>query len=698
MNQNKRYVKDQLGSLFREPSQTVGAMLLAAALGAVIMSFFGLSDRDSVAIIIVMLICAAVEALVEVIRPFKIVAVISSILLFSASGVCAVFLIIGEFELGELLVSIGENGVGIGVIPVLSALLLLALLCVAVNFINRRFSLRCVTAAACIIGMLISAWQRIGLASAPLFCLIAYCLIVLCQVFGLSRSADRDDSPRRQVWPLSLCLIAALIAVVLPAPSHRIAWEKLFPAVEMESSDAGNQLAELLDIEQLTVTSYGEGSVTGFSADSSSLGGWVELKTGKQLTVYLNGDTILNRLCGGIYDQYTGSGWESTGVVEGFGYVSPDEFTELSGCMTITVSPTDVEDDTVFYPAGTVAVSPSDLSETGRKDSRMVFTDSSAVGAYDLYYTRSLYKSALAPEELEPYLALPDDLPERVYEYVNEITVDCITERDKAYMIRDTLRQRLYTTAETDTVKGDLVDRFLFEMDGGYCTHFASTMAVLARCAGLPSRYVNGYTFDADPENGMIVLGNENAHAWTEVYFSGSGWVMFDAVPPTVIEDLPEVEEAKEKEAVNVKALLHAGGISILCVLFAIALAFALRPFVLRALRRRSLRRKFAPLGIADDMIRCERLMNTLAICGLNRADSETLIEFSQKINACEWLDDKTKQAVSAQLEYVDVLRYSGRRRKPTSRTASARLRVLAAFMKDSGLLAYLRGWWVFTP
>jgi hypothetical protein len=50
---------------------------------------------------------------------------------------------------------------------------------------------------------------------------------------------------------------------------------------------------------------------------------------------------------------------------------------------------------------------------------------------------------------------------------------------------------------------------------------------VLARSLGLPARYVEGFL--ADPgEAGSVTLSGANAHAWTEIYIQGLGWVTFD--------------------------------------------------------------------------------------------------------------------------------------------------------------------------
>ena len=55
-------------------------------------------------------------------------------------------------------------------------------------------------------------------------------------------------------------------------------------------------------------------------------------------------------------------------------------------------------------------------------------------------------------------------------------------------------------------------------------------MAVMARIAGLPSRYIEGYAAVPDSD-GTARVTQRNAHAWTEIYFSGFGWLSFDATP-----------------------------------------------------------------------------------------------------------------------------------------------------------------------
>ena len=78
----------------------------------------------------------------------------------------------------------------------------------------------------------------------------------------------------------------------------------------------------------------------------------------------------------------------------------------------------------------------------------------------------------------------------------------------------------------------DAVDFFLFEQQAGYCSHFATAMAAMARHIGLPTRVAVGYLPGfIDPMTGTHVVRNGDAHAWVEVHFEKHGWVAFDPTP-----------------------------------------------------------------------------------------------------------------------------------------------------------------------
>ncbi|MFQ5826136.1 MAG: DUF4129 domain-containing transglutaminase family protein, partial [Dehalococcoidia bacterium] len=78
----------------------------------------------------------------------------------------------------------------------------------------------------------------------------------------------------------------------------------------------------------------------------------------------------------------------------------------------------------------------------------------------------------------------------------------------------------------------DAVDFFLFEQQAGYCSQFATAMAVMARQVGLPARVAAGYLPGViNPMIGAHTVRVGDAHAWVEIHFQKHGWVAFDPTP-----------------------------------------------------------------------------------------------------------------------------------------------------------------------
>lgn len=73
------------------------------------------------------------------------------------------------------------------------------------------------------------------------------------------------------------------------------------------------------------------------------------------------------------------------------------------------------------------------------------------------------------------------------------------------------------------------IDEFWLDRKQGFCEHFATAFVVVMRALDIPARIVTGYQ-GADPElqDGFFVVRNSYAHAWTEIWLAGRGWVRVD--------------------------------------------------------------------------------------------------------------------------------------------------------------------------
>lgn len=84
------------------------------------------------------------------------------------------------------------------------------------------------------------------------------------------------------------------------------------------------------------------------------------------------------------------------------------------------------------------------------------------------------------------------------------------------------------------------VDEFVFDTRAGFCEHYSSAFVVLMRAAGVPARVVTGYQGGwMNASSGYLLVRQSDAHAWSEVWLEGRGWVRVDptaAVSPERIE------------------------------------------------------------------------------------------------------------------------------------------------------------------
>lgn len=155
----------------------------------------------------------------------------------------------------------------------------------------------------------------------------------------------------------------------------------------------------------------------------------------------------------------------------------------------------------------------------------------------ELNYDCLLELSDRAEKIYSRYTQLPENLPKRVIELANSITAGEENNYDKVKAIEKFLSSNYpYTLKPKATPRGrDFVDYFLFDLKEGYCTYYATAMAILVRSIGIPARYVEGYILPPKPiEQNIYEVTNQNAHAWVEVYFEGIGWVPFEPTAPFV--------------------------------------------------------------------------------------------------------------------------------------------------------------------
>jgi transglutaminase-like putative cysteine protease len=242
------------------------------------------------------------------------------------------------------------------------------------------------------------------------------------------------------------------------------------------------------------------------------------------------------------YDRYTGSGWVRSGETAPYPGVlrGPDDDdgremrqtvtaeTEL-GAMPAAWRPTEVTD----IPASRVQVTsqgtlrPTTTLDPG--DSYTVISRPNRPDAADLRTAGTDY-----PDEIrEQYTQLPSSTPDRVRERSAAVTDEAGAETPyaTAVAVESYLESNKRYSLSVERPEGSIADAFLFEMDAGYCTYYATTMVTMLRSEGVPARFVTGYAPGERVGDDERIVRGLDSHAWVQVYFPGQGWVRFDPTP-----------------------------------------------------------------------------------------------------------------------------------------------------------------------
>jgi len=224
---------------------------------------------------------------------------------------------------------------------------------------------------------------------------------------------------------------------------------------------------------------------------------------------------------------------------------------------------------------------------------------------------------------------LPADIPPIIGELALQVTADATTDYDRLTALQrwfrgTDFRYSLEAPVEDgfDGSGAEAVARFL-EVREGYCVHFASAFALMARTLHMPSRIVVGYlpgtptneSIDGQP---VFAVSSSQLHAWPEVFFDGIGWVPFEptsglgvpttfsseltlpgqstdpsattpqsAATPTPRGDQAQIDQEEQRQNASGGSAQDAlDPLPILGVVAAVAVLLAI-PFLVRELRRR---------------------------------------------------------------------------------------------------------------
>jgi protein-glutamine gamma-glutamyltransferase len=135
---------------------------------------------------------------------------------------------------------------------------------------------------------------------------------------------------------------------------------------------------------------------------------------------------------------------------------------------------------------------------------------------------------------LPQYTELPADFNPRTLALAQEMRRDPALAGGGAPALVQAALNRLRTgnyqyTLDPGVYGSDTADEFWFDRKEGFCEHIASAFVVLMRAMDIPARVVTGYQGgERNNVDGFWVVRQSDAHAWTEVWLAGRGWVRVD--------------------------------------------------------------------------------------------------------------------------------------------------------------------------
>ena len=130
---------------------------------------------------------------------------------------------------------------------------------------------------------------------------------------------------------------------------------------------------------------------------------------------------------------------------------------------------------------------------------------------------------------LEEYLPTEPAISDLVATTAQQVTKGSPNMYQAAVALQDYLRTFTYNAHNPNPPAGKDATVWFLQRKEGFCTFFASAMALMGRSLGMPTRVVSGYTGGSyDEKTHTYIVRGSQAHTWTQVYFGKYGWINFE--------------------------------------------------------------------------------------------------------------------------------------------------------------------------
>jgi transglutaminase-like putative cysteine protease len=253
-----------------------------------------------------------------------------------------------------------------------------------------------------------------------------------------------------------------------------------------------------------------------------------------------------------VYDDLTDSGWHNTDYAAGEaqastipaaqGLLDQAAYRQVRTAINVAGHALNNPSAPTFLPVPYPAIQVSTPPGVWLTDDElMVFSQyhGASVQNYqatsvDVAPTTAQLRAAAKPPRMPADLALPSSYQARALKQIaDQHTAGQSTEYDKVNALAAWLSGPTfaYSAAGAPVNSAATLYNFLTKTHLGVCVQSAWAMTVLTRLLGIPARLAGGFTEGTHASGKTYVVKTDDAHVWAQVYFSGYGWINFEATP-----------------------------------------------------------------------------------------------------------------------------------------------------------------------
>ncbi len=275
-------------------------------------------------------------------------------------------------------------------------------------------------------------------------------------------------------------------------------------------------------------------------------------------------------------------------------------------------------------------------------------------------------------KKLAPYLEVPDTISDRAATLAASLTdeEDSPIENAQAIMEYFSTANGFGYTLHPGAVRGNenIVDKLLTEKRG-YCVYYASTMAMMTRSVGIPTRLVAGYRTLQDAA-GNYVVDASAPFAWVECYFRNLGWIAFDPTPSrpsatttpvskeeSIEQETPEYQDSKDPDK-NRPSIKDVSNTLLIILPALILVVWVLRAVFIDKLYSLPLLRRLLRSDAAIAEVYYSDILRQVGRMTIPHRAHQTALEFLQQPALAEQIGEESAAALLQTVQPMMAARY----------------------------------------